>query len=483
MVDYKMAMEYYRKGLALSVKDSLLQARLYANIANTFVQQKKLDSVLIYYYKSADYHKLHQNHRYLSIIYGNIALFYFRQGNGVEVRKNINLSLEAAQRSKDPYQIASVYQTMGSLAYNQHPAMAMKNFAMSLELAEKNKSFDQIRVCLENLSYLSQQKGNTKAAIDYLQRIVALDDSLDLVQKKDRIKQMELEHLASVRSAEELIKSQQLELKQIKEKNRQRFILILLLIGFGTLLTLFFMGVYNYRMKMKVTRTKERFVSMIAHDIRNPFSGILGLSGILVEEADKNDDLVQRKQVRALNQSLHQVYDLLENMLQWSHSESGKISFNPKVQPLSPLVQDAISLHAQTSKQKGIALENQIQSGLTARYDSNMLQTVIRNLLSNALKFSQENSTIFVSAEVVGKAVVVKVRDQGIGMSQEQLERVFKDEIRTSTMGTRNEIGSGLGLTICKDFISRHGGKIWAESKLHEGTTMFFTLPDQPRRF
>jgi len=482
MVDYEMAMDYYRKGLALSNTDSLMTARLYTNIANTFVQQGKMDSVLIYYNKSADFHKSHQNHRNLSIIYGNIALFYSRLGNGPEVRKYVNLSLESAKRLNDPYQIASAYQTMGSLAFNQHPAMAIKNFTMSLDLAEKNKSYDQIRFCLENLAYLTQQRGNDQAAIDYLQRIVDLDDSLDLVQKKDRIKQMELEHLAVVRSSEELVKTQQLELKQIREKNQQKFVLILLLIAFATLLTLFFMGVYNYRMKMKVTHTKERFVSMIAHDIRNPFSGILGLSGILVEEADKNDDPVQRKQVRALNQSLHQVYDLLENMLQWSHSESGKISFNPKVQPLSPLVQNAISLHTQTSKQKGIALENQVQSGLTARYDSNMLQTVIRNLLSNALKFSRENSTIFVSAEVVGKEVVVKVSDQGIGMSQEQLDRMFKDEVGISTMGTRNEIGSGLGLIICKDFIRRHGGRIWAESKLHEGTTMYFSLPDQHRR-
>lgn len=192
---------------------------------------------------------------------------------------------------------------------------------------------------------------------------------------------------------------------------------------------------------------------------------------------------MHRKRVRSLHQSLNQVYDLLENILQWSQSETGKIAFNPRVQLLSPFVHDMICLYAASGKQKGISLENQIQSDLTARFDSNMLQTVIRNLLSNAIKFSQENSTIFLSAEIQGIEVVVKVRDEGIGMNREQLNRLFKADENISTPGTRNETGTGIGLILCKDFIARHGGRIWAESKPGEGTTMIFTLPDQARKF
>jgi len=112
-----------------------------------------------------------------------------------------------------------------------------------------------------------------------------------------------------------------------------------------------------------------------------------------------------------------------------------------------------------------------------------MLQTIIRNLLSNAIKFSRENSTIFLSAEIHGKEVVVKVRDEGVGMNREHVDRIFTKDEGISTTGTRNETGTGLGLMLCKDFITRHGGRIWADSKPGEGTTVFFTLPDHAGKF
>lgn len=308
-------------------------------------------------------------------------------------------------------------------------------------------------------------------------------DSLDLEQKKSRLQEMESVYLITRRDIAKIEGTRQAELKIIKEKNYQKTLITILSIAFAAILILFLMGLQTYRLKMKITRTKERFFSMIAHDIRNPFSGILGLSGLLNEEAEKNGNPAHRKQMRSLHKSLVQVYELLENLLQWSQSETGKIAFNPKVQLLYSFVHEVINLHTALGKQKGITLENQIQSGLTARFDGNMLQTIIRNLLSNAIKFSSENSTIFLSAEIQGKEVVVKVRDEGIGMNREQLDRLFKADESISTPGTRNETGTGIGLILCKDFIARHGGRIWAESKLGEGTTVFFTLPDQARKF
>jgi len=483
MQDYDQALAYYRKGLDLSGADSLLKVRFYSNIANTFKQQGKMDSVLPYYNKSVTYYQSHQNFRYLSIVYGNIALTYDKLNKSKEVRRNLNLALEAAIKAGDPYQIASVYQTMGDLVFERYPNIALKSYRQVLELARKSQSYDLIQKSLEDLSLLSEKAGKYKEAIAYLREIKGLDDSLDLEQKKSRIRQMEFEHLAAIRHSAEIKKARHEELKAIRDQNRQKDLLIILFIAFAAVLILFLMGYKTYRLRMRITRTKERFFSMIAHDIRSPFSGILGLSGLLNEEAEKNEDPVHRKQVRSLHQSLNQVYELLENLLEWSQSETGKIAFNPQVQLLSPFVHEVICLHTALGKQKGISLENQIQSDLTARFDSNMLQTVIRNLLSNAIKFSQENSTIFLSAEIQGIEVVVKVRDEGIGMNREQVNRLFKADENISTPGTRNETGTGIGLILCKDFIARHGGRIWAESKPGEGTIMIFTLPDQARKF
>jgi len=481
MKNYSIALEYYHKGLFLSGTDSLLKMRIYNNLANTFILQNIMDSVFPYYNKSVTYHQSHQNYGFLASVYTNIALAYKKLQNSIEIRRNINLALEAAIKADDPFRITSVYRTMGVLAFEEDPEMAVKCFEKALELARKSKSYGQIRSCLESLSDLADGADQFKKEIEYLREINIMVDSLDVEQKKSRLQEMESVYLITRRDIAKIEEARQAELKIIKEKNRQKILITILSVAFAGILILLLMGFKTYRLKMKINRTKERFFSMIAHDIRNPFSGILGLSGLLNEEAEKNEDPVHRKQMHSLHKSLNQVYELLENLLQWSQSETGKIAFNPSVQLLSPFIHEVICLHTATAKQKGITLENQIQSGLTARFDGNMLQTVIRNLLSNAIKFSSENSRILLTAEIYGKEVVVKVRDEGIGMDREQLDRLFKPDEGISTPGTRNEPGTGIGLILCKDFIARLGGRIWAESKPGEGTTMVFTLPDQAR--
>lgn len=478
MDNYELALDYYRKGLSLAGTDTLLRVRFYNNIANTFMAQDKMDSVLPYYDKSIDYHLSHQNFRYLSIAYANISLAYQNLRNGPEVRKNITLALEAAFKADDPYQIASIYEYMGDFSLDRHPDLAIENYNRALVLARKMESYDQVKAILNNLAYIYGNAGNYREANGYLTDIVELTDSLDMEQKKSNIRRMEAEHLDAIRNVEKMRTAQQDEVMSLKEKNRQQIMLIIVSVAFVSILILLLMGIHTYRLRIEISRTRERFFSMIAHDIRSPFSGILGISGILNEEADKSEDIVYRKQVNSLHKSLNHVYELLENLLQWSQSETGKIAFNPRIQLLSPFVHEVICLLSATGKQKGIRLENQIQSGLTARFDGNMLQTVIRNLLANAIKFSPENSTVYLSAEIQGKEVVVKVRDEGIGMDSKQLDRIFKAKKGISTPGTRNETGTGLGLILCKSFISKHGGRIWAESKPGSGTTVFFTLPD-----
>jgi len=478
MNENEKALEYYQQGLALSGADTLLKVRFYNNIANAYFQLDVMDSVLPYYNRSIIYHKAHQNFRSLSIAYSNLALAYKKKGEGRGAMSNITLAMEMALKSDDPFQIAAVYQNMGYLSRERHPDLAIQSYNEALALARKSQSFDQIRSNLENLAELSETAGKYRNAVAYLNEIKNLDDSLDLIQRKSRIVQMESDHLAAVRNSIKLENERIHELKMVQDENRQKILLMIFCVVLVLLLILFFTGYYNYRLKMKVTRTKERFFSMIAHDIRNPFSGILGLSGLLNEEAENSNDPVHRKQVRSLHQSLNHVYDLLENLLQWSQAETGKIAFKPHVQPLPPFINEVICLHQATGRQKGISLVNQVQSGLKARFDSNMLQTVIRNLISNAIKFSEENSTIFISAEMHGKEVLVKVKDQGIGMGIETLNKIFSSDDGLSTPGTRNETGTGLGLMLCRSFITSHGGRIWAESKPGEGTTVFFTLPD-----
>lgn len=478
MGNHQQALGYFRNGLTLSGTDSLLKVRFYNNIANTFSEQGNMDSAFFYYHRSIRYHESHQNYEYLSNGYANLALVYAKLNNSLEISKNVKLALESAYKANDPVQIATVYQLMGELSFVEHPDLAALSFKSALELAKKAKSYAQIRKSLENLSNLSNSTGKYKEAFDYLKEEKELEDSLERDQVKSRLKQIEFTYLSAIKIDEENRKAQLNELATIKDESRIRTLLIVVSVAFITLLILLLTGFQTYRMRMKISRTKERFFSMIAHDIRNPFSGILGLSGVLIEDAEIKGDPVQHRQMSALHQSLNRVYELIENLLQWSQAETGKIAFNPTIQSLYPFVQEAISLHLESGKQKSLTFENQIPQELEARFDSNMLQTIIRNLLSNAIKYSPGNSSIFISAEKQGKEVVIQVRDQGTGMSREKLIEIVKSTKGISTPGTRNEPGTGLGLILCKTFISRHGGRMWAESTPGQGTTIIFALPD-----
>jgi signal transduction histidine kinase len=474
----KEALRYYRMSLGLSGTDSLLIIRLYNNIANTFNEMDEMDSVFPYYRKTIDYHKSHQNFNYLSRSYANMALSYSKLGNGLEARHSINLALEAAQKGGDPFQIASVYENMGNLSMNIHPRISMEMFKRSLSIARSIHSYDMIERCLYNLAYISEHLGNLKKTVDYLSDINTQNDSLRLSQRKSRVLELEAEHTSALRRIAE--QKQEMERSRIlaREDARQKILLVSLVAALITLLVILGAGYLSYRLRMNVTQTKERFFSMMAHDIRSPFSGILGISDLLVEESENLDRPDMKKKIRTLNRSLNQTYELMENLLQWSQAESGKIAFKPEIQLLHPFVHEVVCLHTAMARQKGIRVENQIQSDLKARFDSNMLQTVIRNLLSNAIKFSPGNGTIFISAEISGQSVIVRVKDQGAGMDQEQADRIFRSKEVISTAGTRYETGTGFGLVLCKTFISRHGGEFWADSSPGQGTSVNFSLPD-----
>ena len=476
--DYNKAIRYYKDGLALSGNDTLLRVRFYHNLANTFSNENQMDSVLMYYQESVAYHLRKNNFRLLSIAYSNIALTYVQLKNPLKMREYLDLAMQAALKSGDPYQITAVYTLKGGMAQDKHPALAEECYKKALELAIKSMSNEQIRENLDSLSHLAEKRGRHAESLVYLRRLVILDDSLDLLEERSRMVELEQEHLETRKNNENLALEYEARKKFEIQKRRQVELFILTAVIIAVLVIVFFIGLKSYRYRMKITRTKERFYSLIAHDIRNPFSGILGLSGIIREEAEKSTDPAYHKRVVALDQSLNQVYELLETLLQWSRTESGEVKYNPEYQFISPLVDEVVALLSTNGKNKGISITNGVGGTVTARFDSNMLKTVLRNLISNAIKFSRENSNIVIKAENKNKEVQLSVSDEGVGMDQEQVSRLFTSDDGFSTPGTMNETGTGLGLTLCKNFINRHGGRIWAESKPGEGTTIYFTLPD-----
>jgi PAS domain S-box-containing protein len=224
-------------------------------------------------------------------------------------------------------------------------------------------------------------------------------------------------------------------------------------------------------------KTKDKFFSIISHDLRGPLGGLMQLLELLSTEYNTLEEQEKFKLISDAADSAKSTYALVENLLDWSRVQSGKIEYEPERLNLSQLVNDTISLYNQNIKNKKINIEASIQNDVTVFADIKMSETVLRNLISNAIKFTFPGGKIHIFAEKKDDQVIVKVRDTGIGIKKENIAELFRLDISHSSKGTENEPGTGLGLILCKELVERQGGKIWVKSKIREGATFYFTIP------
>lgn len=228
---------------------------------------------------------------------------------------------------------------------------------------------------------------------------------------------------------------------------------------------------------LDLNATKDKFFSIISHDLRNPFASIVSFSRLLKRNlANMSVDELQGLVVE-LDKSVFKINNLLENLLQWSRAQTGKIVYKPGYLLLRELIKDNVNLLMANAKDKEINLVNEVNEDIIAWADVNMTDTVIRNLLSNALKYTDIGGRVSVSVRQKAGWVYVSVSDNGVGISPENIEKLFRVDAFFSTYGTQDEKGSGLGLPLCKEFVEHQGGTISLESKIGKGTIFTFSLP------
>ncbi len=226
---------------------------------------------------------------------------------------------------------------------------------------------------------------------------------------------------------------------------------------------------------------KDKFFSIIAHDLRSPFHGFLGLTTLLAEDLPTLTATEIHKIAHALKKSATNLFSLLENLLNWSSMKQGLILFDPQRLPLFPLAQESIILMLEQASLKDIKLTCVIPEYIQIYADSNAIQTVFRNLVSNAVKYTSKGGVIIVSAKyITDNMVEVAVEDTGIGMNKELRDHLFQLDYNTNRKGTNGEPSTGLGLILCKDLIEKCRGKIWEESEEGKGSVFYFTIPSHP---
>jgi len=223
--------------------------------------------------------------------------------------------------------------------------------------------------------------------------------------------------------------------------------------------------------------TKNKFMSIIAHDLRNPFNALLGFSEILKNNMDSCPQEEFHIYVEAIHSTSINTYKLLENLLEWAKIQQHNTVFNPESLSLKVLLGVSLSLIESSLKSKKIKLLDKIPSDLQIMADKEMFSTILRNLLTNAVKFTHENGEIIISSQKHLNILEISIADKGIGMDEVTRKKLFKIEETKSIEGTSGETGTGLGLILCKEFIEKHGGQIWVESELGKGSNFKFTIP------
>jgi len=227
----------------------------------------------------------------------------------------------------------------------------------------------------------------------------------------------------------------------------------------------------------RLNADKDLFMQILAHDLKSPFNSVLGFSELLLENFKKYDFDKIEKQLKIIHQASRTTYNLLEDLLLWSKSQTGKLNFKPQEIEFGEICNEVISNLTENAKSKNIVINFSEPKKIMLFADINMLKTVLRNLISNAIKFSNKHSQIFISIGQNHVETLITVSDSGVGIEMNNQAKLWEPSNLYTTNGTEKEKGTGLGLSLCKEFVEKHGGKIWVESEPGKGSDFKFTIP------
>jgi signal transduction histidine kinase len=233
----------------------------------------------------------------------------------------------------------------------------------------------------------------------------------------------------------------------------------------------------NEKKLSQLNATKDKFFSIIAHDLKNPFNVLIGLSDIVISDPDVRHSEDFEEIIDGIFQTAKSGYNLLDNLLEWARSQTDELEYKPALIDMNDIVSLNTTFFRESAKAKKIEICNFIPSDLKIFADYNMVNFVVRNIINNAIKFSFLDGKIEIKASKTDGLYIFSIQDYGIGMNKETADKLFKIESTNPKPGTANEMGTGLGLIICKEFVEKNGGEIWVESQERKGSCFYFKLP------
>lgn len=427
--------------------------------------------------------------------YSKIAKTYLFKGDYPKAFAYYDSTYKIHELTGNKFGIAEVELGRGSVYLNQGKYdEAMRYIEKSVMLAKEINARVLEISCYKQLSTLWEKKGDFKKSLEYFKQFKVLDDSLfsnEMQQKllRDQIRfetETRDDQIAALTRVEEIQKS------ELRKTEFIRNILVVVVALTAILLgTVYRSGqrrkqinalLLQHQEEMEkrskeleqLNEVKDKFFSIISHDLRSPINALAGLMDLLDKGAIAQHELPVA--IKELRVRFNHTRTLMNNLLDWTVLQMDKMNLQAGTVPLHKIVDENIELLG-SIQSKQITMTNNVPETAQGYADSNTINLVIRNLMTNAIKFTNDGGVITVSAEAKGGEWIVSVRDNGIGMNSEIQKKLFDKINPYSTRGTANEKGTGLGLILCKEFVEKNGGRIWVESEENKGSTFWFTLP------
>lgn len=528
---YNRAIEYIIKSELNYEKANFMEGSAWADylLGRTYADLGLLKEAMQYFSKSLEiYTRMAEKNGDgggLAICYTQIALLNIQQGNYKVARENIDRTRKIYEESGSKYGMAMVFKDLGTLEYYEgnyekaeqdlKTALEMKkeyseelstpgiykylglslikqgqfndgvrNLENGLELAISNDQKKVQRDIYEKLAQVYQDAGELEKAIEYQNKQIQIQDLI--LAGGGNVKASQLSALYELDQKNYEI--EQLEKQnQINKLNMQKQAMVRDFMIIGIALALLVLGlVYWVNRKLKrsnlelneINAAKDKFFTIISHDLRGPTGSLTSFLQHLESNFDHFSEKELKETVAVLSKSAENVNELLENLLIWARSQANRIEYRPENLDLNNSVERVLKNLGQQATSKEIAILFDNKEGIDVFADQNMLQAILRNILSNAIKFTHRGGRINIDLKRISDdKALVQVSDTGVGIQKSKLKQLFDISDSYHTQGTENEMSTGLGLIMVKDFVEKNGGSVSVESELNKGTVVSFTLP------
>jgi signal transduction histidine kinase len=500
--EYDKALRNYRVASLINatIPDSTSLAVNFNGMGVSFYNLEQYDSSKVYYNKALNLFKLQVNRQREAIALNNIANIYVNTGDSLQ--KALNSYEQAIGVFEDLGDLRSKAHTLEGLGcvYREmkNYTRAVQVFHESLKLTEENGyGYYLQQLNYYDLALTYERMGRIDDAYNAFKLYSAFKDSLLREERLNQVAELEQKYLARQKEAEieRLNASRQIDQLKIQRNEEVRafgMIAILLLVGTIFLISVAYLNkrkhnqllslknerIEEQRLELeKLNASKNKFFSIIAHDLKNPFHTVMGYAYLIHKESDRFSDDEMKKYAGDIYRSANSIFKLLHNLLDWARSQTGALAYTPQKVSFLEIYEGIENLIKPVADQKQIKLHTEIPDDIHIYADPRMLETVMRNLMNNAIKFTHHGGMVKVRVESEGLKAVVCVEDDGVGISSSDMSSLFQIDSKLKRKGTDNEDGSGLGLLVCNEFIQKNGGKIWVDSQNGKGSRFFFSVP------